>query len=136
MGALYVGPAVHYWFGFLDALAKKPTVAKRCVAVLVTHNLCICIDRGLAQPRPRTGPNKHQPNTHSLPKFKLAPVLFQLSLDQTFGASVLNSGFLVSLWVVQALVAGTLFPLGCVCGVIDRQGRAPFARVGMYVPMR
>lgn len=136
MGALYVGPAVHYWFGFLDALAKKPAVAKRCVAVLVTHNLCICIDRGLAQPRPRTDPNVHQPNTHSLPKFKLAPVLFQLSLDQTFGASVLNSGFLVSLWVVQALVAGTLFPLGCLRGVIDRQGRAPFARVGMYIPMR
>jgi hypothetical protein len=33
VGALYVGPAVHYWFGFLDALAKKPAVAKRCVTM-------------------------------------------------------------------------------------------------------
>lgn len=73
-------------------------------------------------PRHTQHPTHLTPNTDSLPKFKLAPVLFQLSLDQTFGASVLNSGFLVSLWAVQALVAGTLFPLGCVHAPRGKEG--------------
>jgi hypothetical protein len=34
-----------------------------------------------------------------------------LSLDQSIGASCVNSGFLISLWLTQALVYGHFFPL-------------------------
>lgn len=42
------------------------------------------------------------------------PLLFQLSIDQTVGAAVVNSGFLITLWITQAAVAGQLLPLGWV----------------------
>ena len=29
VGALYVGPAIHYWFGGIYNLSKSPAVAKR-----------------------------------------------------------------------------------------------------------
>ena len=42
---------------------------------------------------------------------KYGPVFMQLAVDQTVGAAVVNSGFLISLWLLQGLVNGTLFPL-------------------------
>ncbi|GAB5037867.1 pxmp2 4 family protein 2 [Nannochloropsis oceanica] len=95
VGALYVGPSVHYWFGFIDDLSKKPQVAKR------------------------------------LPEGKWPPILLQLSLDQTLGASCLNSGFLLSLWTAQALANYKLWPLANLINfsVVPLKFRVLFANV-------
>ena len=37
MAALYVGPAVHYWFGFLDRMITHPPIAKRFVSFVATR---------------------------------------------------------------------------------------------------
>ena len=81
VGALYVGPAVHYWFGFLDALAKKPAVAKRCVvaAALTALLAFACVFQRNTQttrtacPSSNNAAHSSQHNTKQHPKVLMTP---------------------------------------------------------------
>lgn len=46
VGGAYIAPAVHYWFGFLDSVIKKPAISKRYVNLLLppmnmTEKVCV-----------------------------------------------------------------------------------------------